>query len=171
MSGVIQQKPSRAQKNAPIRRGQRVPFRKCTEAERNERIELLARYMGEHPLATKGELKAWFQKTFKLKYRQALDYITRARTTLRKRSQMSSDEMKQIGVNVLMPLLDSTDQRVRILAERRLAEIGGYDAPRRHEMTGAGGGPIAVEDRTPLKDVSSERLRELANMPCKHDPA
>ncbi len=102
------------------------------------------------------------EQPFGIQYWMAQVYITRAKALLMKRSRMTTEQMKEIGVNVLLPLLNHPDARVRILAERRLAEIGGYDAPRRAEITGAGGGAIKTEGKVSLEHIPTERLLQLA---------
>jgi len=56
-------------------------------------------------------------------------YIKRARELLSKRANMTKQEARELGVNLLAKLAKSGRDQIKIAAEKRLAEIYGYNAP------------------------------------------
>ncbi len=144
-----------------IRPGTRKPFRKATRIEVEERVELIAAYMRVNPLCTKWDIHRKFVKKFNIHYAH-LDqvYVPRAREILVKQAKITKDQAKEVGVNLILTLLSHHEPKVRLAAEKRLAEIYGYNAPTRIESSGPDGGPIQVEER-PLEEIPSDRLRTI----------
>lgn len=60
---------------------------------------------------------------------------------------MPKDEARELGLTVILDCLKSTNAGVRIRAEQRLAEITGYNAPTRTELSGPNGAPIQTAER------------------------
>lgn len=147
-------------KGGPNGRSRSAPGgRKCTEQERDRRVELVAQLLAARK--TRHEIYALMQRRFKLHWRTVDDvYIVRARRLLREQSGMTAQQAKEVGVAVILDVLRDASPAVRLKAEQRLAEVYGYDSPRRHELSGPEGGPVETAD-VPL---SPERLRELADM-------
>jgi hypothetical protein len=153
------------QTNGKVHNGQKPkrPY-KCTEAERDERVALLIRHMQKNPLSTKGELKSWTKSHFRLKYQMAENYINRAEAAIRLYSSHSTAAKRRISeliVGKLTSIAKGGTNSDSIRACRALARIFGIEAPQRHELTGAGGGPIETKDESPLPRLSRERLLQL----------
>jgi hypothetical protein len=141
-------------KGGIIRPGQKTPYRKATNEEIERRIEYCAQLLLNQK--TKTEIHAIMKRRYGLKYLIVdLLYIKRAQKWLRDRAGMSVDQARNLGVNVCLQIIASGNKREQLMAESRLAEIMGYNAPRRAEVTGAGGGPIAIKDET------EDLLREM----------
>ena len=68
-----------------------------------------------------------------------------------------------MGISLLFGLIRSGSPRIALMAEARLAEIFGYNAPRRHELTGRNGraleiAPLSPEERRQRLNLIFGRL-------------
>ncbi len=143
-----------------IRPNNRKPFRKCTEAERDERANWLADVLTRAPALSRFQIHKIMCPKYDLDW-STVDriYIPYARRLLKERANLSAPQAKNLGVNLLMEIIRSGSPRERLLAEHRLSEIYGYNAPRHTVLSGK----LEMEQEgRPLKDVAPERLRELA---------
>lgn len=155
----------------PIRPGQKKPYRKCTKEEFDDRVEFVAGLFSENPLIHRGEINKLVKKNFDIEFRQSAVYITCAKKLLRQRAEMPKEDAKTIVVNALLSVLGTGKNVVQ--AAGTLCEIYGLFAPRRAELSGPEGGPIATKEENPLKGLSVERLRQLAlgeNGEAKREP-
>jgi hypothetical protein len=141
-----------------IRPGNVRPYKRCTEAEREERIEYVAQ------LITQQLTRYQIHKAMLAKYDVAWNvvdsiYITRARKLLATRVKMSREQARDFGVGKLLEVARTGTNKEVTMAVKVLMEICGGFAPRQTEVTGANGTPLAVAitDET----VSPERLRQL----------
>jgi hypothetical protein len=123
-------KPTPATKTSPAGQpppANKKPYHKPTNHEAEERIEFVAglivqqkRRMEIH----RGVIKRWG-----VHWRTADRYLVHARRYLQKQAQMTSNEAKAVGVNVLLSVFREGKPGERVAAERRWSEIFGYSAP------------------------------------------
>lgn len=144
-----------------IRVGQRKPFKKCNERERNSRIERVAELLLE--VRSKEYIARTVKEEFGLAYHMVRVYIAWGKEYLQKRANITPDKLKELATNLHLSLLSHEDPKIRIKSEERLELIHGYGAPRRIETTGVNGGPILTKqiDDT-LDKLSVDELRALA---------
>jgi len=148
--------------DGPVRPGQRTPFRKATQEEIERRVEYCAKLMVPG-LKTKTEIHDAMRRKYGLHW-VTVDqlYIIRAEKWLRERAEITAARAKRTGVNVLLDIMRTGTNGERLRAERALAEIYGYNAPRRHEVTGADGKPLVPPTDDKLKAMTTEDLLRLA---------
>lgn len=147
------------QKGTIVRPGQRKPFRKATARQIQERIEFVADLIVKEK--TRCEIHRAVRRKYDIEYLNCdLIYVKRAREWLRDRCAITAAQAKSKGLNVLVDVLRTGNNSERLKAERRLAEVFGYDAPRRMEVTGKDGEPLLAE--RPFKNVPTEELIRLA---------
>lgn len=145
--------------NGVIRPGQRKPFRKATARQIQERIEFVADLIVKEK--TRCEIHRAVKRRYNVEYLNCdLIYVKRAREWLRERCNITAAQAKSKGLNVLVDVLRTGNNSERLKAERRLAEVFGYDAPRRMEVTGKDGEPLLKE--RPFRNVPTEELIRLA---------
>jgi hypothetical protein len=147
-------------KPGTVRPGQRTPYRKATAEEVQERIEFTA------DLILKEKPRCEIHRILKRKWGlhwTTIDsmYVLRARKWLMERCNITVAQAKSKGLNVLIDVLRTGNNSERLKAERRLAEVFGYDAPRKMEVTGRDGEPLVNE--RPFKSVPTEELIRLAH--------
>lgn len=146
-----------------IRKGQRKPYRKCTEEERDNRIHALAEYWNKNPLASSYQLRRWVQNKYNLNHNTGSIYVGRARELVRKQSSVSREEILDLVVPKLMRLTQNKLPRIAVAACRELINIAELGASKKIELSGPEGGPIVTKDETdPLYGISIERLKEIA---------
>ena len=128
-----------------IRPGQRKPYRKATLEEQARRVEYVAHLLVAE--RTRCEIHRLVKHKFDIEYLQCdLTYVKRAKEWLKARCSITTAQAKMKGLNVLLDILRKGSNGDRLRAERRLAEIFGYDAPQRMEVSGRGGEPIVLAD-------------------------
>jgi hypothetical protein len=114
-----------------IRRLQKKPYYKCTAEQKEERVEFVASMITRRFFTS--EIKKAVRLKFNIEFRQCAEYIACAKKLLAKQSQMSKEDAKSIGVNVLLDVLRTGTPHDRISAVRTLADIFGYNAPTKIE--------------------------------------
>jgi hypothetical protein len=150
---------SRKAKGGIIRPGQRKPFIKGTARQIQERVEFVAGLLVKEK--TRTEIHRAVRRKFNIEYLQCdLTYVKRAKEWLVERCNITAAQAKSKGLNVLVDVLRTGTNGERLKAERRLAEVFGYDAPRRMEVTGRDGEPLLKE--RPFRNVPTEELIRLA---------
>ncbi len=138
--------------------------RKCSEAERDRRVEEVARLIGGKAWS-KSEVNAYMLRRYKLSQSSVTSiYIPRAKLFLQHQANMSRAQAKGFVVDTLIRNIKEGSGSERNRAAQLLADIYGLDAPKRHELTGAAGGPIQTADAE-LPPLSRERLAELVGLP------
>jgi len=124
-----------------IRPGNCHPIKKSTLEQQAKIVERVAQLIVRR--ATRTEIHDAVRQEFGIQYLQCdLTYVKRANEMLRKQASMTLDQAKKVGVNVLLDVLRDGKPSERIAAESRLADIFGYNAPRRTELTGADGADL-----------------------------
>ena len=118
-------KPPR--KPPTIRKGQKRPFIKATNEQIRERIEFVSRLLVKQ--LTRSEIHRAVCPKYNVVWRTADNYIACAKKYLLQQAQMTSDEAKSVGINVLTSVFRDGKPGERVQAERRWAEIWGYNAP------------------------------------------
>ena len=127
-----------------VRPNQRKPFRKATNKQVSERISTLTVEILTNPTAKFGDLERFCKSRFNISYRQAAEYITRARETIAKQSQMTKSEAKELGIGVLVARLrNETTTQGTVAIEKRISEIFGYNAPTHLRVGDPNGKPMA----------------------------
>jgi hypothetical protein len=146
-------------KGGIIRPGQKKPYRKASQKEIQERIEYVADLLVKEK--TRCEIHRICKRKWDLHW-VTIDsmYIIRAKRWLVERCSITAAQAKSKGLNVLVDVLRTGNNSERLKAERRLAEVFGYDAPRRMEVTGKDGEPLLKE--RPFRNVPTEELIRLA---------
>jgi hypothetical protein len=126
-----------------VRPGQRKPYRKATLEEQARRVEYVAHLLVKEK--TRCEIHRLVKHKFDIEYLQCdLTYVKRAKEWLKARCSITAAQAKMKGLNVLVDILRKGSNGDRLRAERRLAEIFGYDAPRKMEVTGKDGEPMVL---------------------------
>lgn len=145
-----------------IRPGNRYPYKKANRLETEEIVEFVA------GLRARRFGKCAIHREVLEKYGRRWDvvdglYIPRADALLRKQAALTSEQAKEIGVNILLDVMQCGKPGERIGAEARFAEIFGYNAPKRQELTGADGEnlPAMVVQ---VVGVSSEPVRHVVEV-------
>lgn len=135
--------PKTTDKPGTIRKGQKHPYKKATNAQLSERIEWIALHLLCNPAATEGELKAIIKQRYNIQWNMALIYITRAKELIKKRSEMTRADAKQISVNALLDTIQHGNNSERNSAIRLIADIYGFEAPKQHRIGDPTGKPLA----------------------------
>ena len=135
--------------------------RKPTNREIQERVELVADMVAR--LGKRGEIHRACAEKWGVCWRSADRYVSRAREVLRQRAGISREEAREMGISLLFGLIRSGSPRIALMAEARLAEIFGYNAPRQHELTGRNGraleiAPLSPEERRQRLNLIFGRL-------------
>lgn len=120
---------------------------KPTNEELEIRVDVVADLICK--LRSKAEIREECFKRWAVHWRTADRYMVRANEELKKRTRMSRDEARDIGVAVLIEKLRHGSDLIALRAEERLAAIFGYNAPKQLEVTGKDGQPLAYKDMTP----------------------
>ena len=114
-----------------IRPDQKKLFVKCTAEQKEERVEFVSQMLARQ--FRPSEIKKAVRLKYNIAFRECARYMACARLLLAKQSQMSKEDAKSIGVNVLLDVLRTGTPHDRISAVRTLAEIFGYNAPTKIE--------------------------------------
>lgn len=122
---------------------------KATREQAEERVEAIAKYLREHPLASRFDLHKKFCSKLGLAWQSVDVYAERARRQLQKESKMTSEQGRAFGVGVLLNLLSHPNPAIRIKAERSLAAIMGYDSPTQTRV----GNPDGTSISAPIQAV------------------
>ena len=141
-----------------IRPGQKRPFIKGTAAEVQERIESVAQMLVRQ--ATRGEIHKHVSDKWNKTWRAADTYIGRAKSFLRKQAQMTPEEGRAQGIGILIDVLRIGNVSQRLAAEKRLGEIIGYDAPRRQELSGPEGAPLALASAQEIRLIWPHQMNQ-----------
>jgi hypothetical protein len=155
---------SQPQGNGKIRRGQKKPYRKSSNAVLGERIASVICFLERDAMATDAEIKAFIKEQFNVEWRQAFVYMQRAREEITKRANMSKDKAREIVVSSLLHKIKHGSDMVSLRALEQLAKIIGLYASAKLELTGAEGGPIATKEEDPFAGLTIEELKKLANI-------
>lgn len=158
---TLDKKPPKP-REAKIRKGDTVPFRKGTDKQIEERTEYIAVLLRNG--TTKMEIHRKMKRRYSLHWRTIDDYIARGKKWLMARTSLTTEQAKSKGLDRLLRIVETGNNSEAIRAETRIAEIFGYNAPRRTELTGAGGGPIATKEEGPALNLTREQLIKLATM-------
>ena len=75
---------------------------------------------------------------------------------------MTPEAARDIGCSVILNAIRKGTIREQLKAAKQLADIYGYEAPRRHELTGTDGAALQIEAAIPA--MSTERLAEVVAM-------
>lgn len=142
-----------------IRPHQRTPYRKASAEEVEQRVELCAQLICQQ--ATMGQIKKVFREKFNLNYRAVYIYIARARKYLAVQAGRSKDDMRREGVGLLQSIIRTGTTKEKLAAEKRLAEIFGYDSPHRSEISGPDSAPIKVEHKSRTSSFDWDKFGEL----------
>jgi len=114
-----------------VRPNNRKPYKKSTVREIEEIVDavciMLVRQFTKTQIHTAVENK--FNKDWSTTDRI---YIPRAKERLAKQASQTKEEAKSNGIGVLLDILRTGTAKERIMAERRLSEIHGYNAPTHH---------------------------------------
>jgi hypothetical protein len=127
-----------------VRPNQRKAYRKATRIEIEQRIEWLADFIAERPLVSRTEIHRVMRERYNVLYLNTdLIYVKRAREQLSKRVNMTKQEAKELGVNLLVRLAKSGKDQIKLAAEKRIGEIYGYNAPTHLRVGDPSGKPMA----------------------------
>jgi hypothetical protein len=156
-------KPEMSQKKGGPGRPKGGAYSKATAAEIERRVEFIYVCMakGMRKYALK---QAYHQQFGKMSARQIENYISRAKQLILKNSQKPLPEIRADSLAFYESIsLSAKSEMARIRARERIDSIAGIDAPRRQELSGPAGGPVAttVEDKTPVPTLSKARLNEI----------
>jgi hypothetical protein len=116
--------------------------KKATNEVIEQRVDQMAKYLREHPLASRFDLHKKFCRKFGLVWQTVDVYADRARRLLRRESNMTPDQARGLGVGVLHNLLNDRNPAIRIKAEQSLRDIFGYSAPTQHRIGSPDGSPL-----------------------------
>ena len=111
-----------------------------TRAEHDERVEFVAELLVRQQ--KRMQIHRAVQAKWPVHWRSVDRYLVHAKEMLRKQAQMSKDDAKNIGVNVLIGVFREGKASERVAAVRVWSEIWGYNAPVKHEVSGADGQPL-----------------------------
>jgi hypothetical protein len=145
-----------------IRRGQRKPYRKSSNAVLAERIAQVVTFLERDALASDAEIKAFIKEHFGVEWRQAMVYLSRAREEINRRSNMTHATARSIVVPTLLHKIKNGSDQIALRALEQLARIFGLYAPAKTELTGADGGPIKTKDENPFAGLTIAELKALA---------
>jgi hypothetical protein len=111
-----------------------------------------------------GEIAEKMHKDFKVSSRTTETYISRAKALILEEVGRPKDEHRaeSFGYYQKMSHDKEAPASVRLHARELIGDLLGLDAPKRAEISGPDGGPIATKEENPLKGLPVERLRELA---------
>ena len=130
---------------------------RCTEEELEERVDFVAGMLAK--CAKTGEIKRAVAKRFDVGHRAAGDYIARAKKLLAERIAISREQGKDLALGFLLDVIEKEPTRYALVAEQRLSEILGYNAPKQMEVSGRDGQPLEYRNMTP--EERRARLDEI----------
>jgi len=146
-----------------VRKGTRIPFKKPSVNEREDRIQALAEFIMKHPFATRSKMAKQFCRKWECSWKTVeWNYVEPARKRVTILAGMTQAEAREKALGVVMSLMDHPNSRTRLRAVVAFARITGIEAPNRTELTGPNGGPIQAMSVRPLVDLSADELRKLA---------
>ena len=115
--------------------------RKATNDEIQKRIDEVALLLCQQQ--PKSAIKEFMRNKYGLKALIVeILYIKRARQQLERITNMSADDGRKMGIEVILNALQTGTVKEKLTAERSLANILGYDKPKTLEHVGQQGGPI-----------------------------
>lgn len=129
----------------------RKPYRKPTVREYNERVDFVGQCLGK--LLTRTQIHRACEEKWGVDWRTTDRYVRRAKTDLQARCKMDKAEAREMGMTVILDCLKSPNAAIRLRAEERLAMITGYEPPRRSEISGPEGGPVAVAEKVVILEL------------------
>jgi len=150
-----------------IRNGNRYPVKRSTLETQAKIIERVAQLIVRR--ATRTEIHEAVREEFGIQYLQCdLTYVKRAQEMLRKQANMTADQARHLGVNILLDVVRGPSKPSdRISAESRLADIFGYNAPRRTELAGPGGTDLPAMVVQVVGTVAVQERKQLAQAPLQ----
>ena len=116
--------------------------KKATNEVIEQRVDLIADYLRENPLSTRGKIHKRFCGKFKLHWVTVDRYVIRARNILRKQANVKLEDGRVMGLGVLYNLLNDKNHGIRVKAETRMADILGYNAPTQTRIGSPDGSPL-----------------------------
>lgn len=132
-----------------IRKGQKTPYVKTTDLQIEERVEFVARLLVKQ--FTKTEIHKKVCQKFKVCWRTCDRYLASAKIWLQKQAQMTSEEAKSTGINVLLGVFREGKPNERVSAERCWREIFGYSAPTKIVDTARPGEVVTITNPMPVQ--------------------
>jgi hypothetical protein len=134
--------------------------KKATHQEQEEIIDVTMGLVAR--LATKSEIRKFIETKFGKGWRQADRYAARAKAELRKRnSGLDVEAAKDLGLSTLFDVIRNGNPHNRLMAERRLSEIFGYNAPVDYRITTPPGSPLQMEDVTQVPVIPKDRMVQI----------
>ncbi len=132
-----------------VRNGQRKPFKKANLKEQAEIIDFVANMLIRQ--ASRYEIHKAVESQFGKSWDQTdRSYVTRAKEQIRKATNITKDQAREIGLGVLLDVVKTEKGNVRVNAERRLSEIFGYNSPTQHRIGDPSGQPISPAVIAPI---------------------
>jgi len=129
-----------------IRPGNRVPLKKATLEEMEERIDFCLKLLIRG--ATKMEIHKAMADKYGLHYLTTdIIYVKRAKKLRQERANISTGELRDFVITNLLDVAKVGKDAQRVSACSELIDIGGFRAPRRTELTGAEGGPLVTSNQ------------------------
>lgn len=143
-----------------IRNGDRVPFKKASDAVKEDRIDQLVDFMASKPKISGYAVATWCMEQWDIRRCQATNYyIKRARSRLRRMVNMTPAEVSETVRGFYLDTIRNGTRKEGLIACKNLSEIAGIVV---HLVTTPANRPMETREVRPLKDVPPERLRELA---------
>jgi hypothetical protein len=130
-----------------LRRGQRKPYVKATNAEIARRVETVARLLGDKQ-ATRTEIHDYCRQNYGVVWQTAERYVRRAQEFLLQRAGKTKEQVFSEAVVFNEGVLrnDKATIRERLIARHELNELFGIYPRRRTEISGSEAAPLAGKD-------------------------
>jgi len=131
---------SKPQKKPVIRKGNFRPFKKCTQEEKQRRMDLIADWLNERPILD-GKLKKRIRQEFDLDFRQAAFYIASVKEKLLERLGRTKDEWRIESLSFYEKVIRAADATYadKTRARERVDKLLGLDMPSQMEVKHSGG--------------------------------
>lgn len=126
-----------------VRKGTSVPYRRPPDAEIDDRVDQIAQYIRQNPIASRYAMHKEYVDKFNVGWKMIDMYIGRARILIAKESDITLKEARSIGLSTINDLLNHPDAKIRLKAEESYRAIHGYEAPRNVRIGDPNGNPMA----------------------------
>ena len=130
-----------------IRKGQKKPYRKGTQAEVESRIAEVEIMLGRH--MRKMSIHKFMREKHGIEWRMADYYITHARDNMLERLRQTKESHRCQSLALYEEILISGNAREKMLAQERIDKLLGLEQPRSLNIGG-------IDGAAPIKFTSSK---------------
>lgn len=126
--------------------------RKTTRLEYDERVDFVLSLMVR--CATRGQIHQACRERYGTVWRTADRYVSRAKEQMAKNATVNREQMRAESLAVYESIIRGpASPSAKIRARERIDQLFGLEAPRRSEISGPEGGPVAVAEKVVILEL------------------